>query len=264
MYSTDFLKLLVFLFSFMWLCYSPILCSMDSGRDNTVYRYSRDALLILQNQSLNSLSLIEVNLPDEISPTDNDNNRRQTNRKLRHRRGRRGGVKRRHRQNIKQLPLPTVIFANVRSIRPNGRNLNFDELCANVKYVNEFRNSCLLCFSETWLCDKITDESMSIDGFGEPFRLDREKTASGKRSGGGVCLYVNPGWCTRENVCVKKTLCTENVELLSVSMRPRYLPRKFGRVFVTVCYVCPDISGAVRDIQSLYPGAPCFILDDSL
>ena len=55
--------------------------------------------------------------------------------------------------------------------------------------MTEYRDACLLCLSETWLCDSIRDETMAIDGFGEPFRMDRDRKTSGKQQGGGVCQY---------------------------------------------------------------------------
>ena len=66
--------------------------------------------------------------------------------------------------------------------------------------------------------------------------MDRDSTKVGKKVGGGVCLYVNERWCDSANVCAKKRVCTEDVELISVSLRPRYLPNEFGHIFVTVVY----------------------------
>ena len=66
--------------------------------------------------------------------------------------------------------------------------------------------------------------------------MDRDSTKVGKKVGGGVCLYVNESWCNSANVCVKKRVCMEDVELISVSQRPCYLPCEFGRIFVTVVY----------------------------
>ncbi len=50
-----------------------------------------------------------------------------------------------------------------------------------------------MCFSETWLNDKITNNNVAMDGF-EMFRMDRQKV-SGKKKGGGVCTYVNRNRC---------------------------------------------------------------------
>ena len=68
-----------------------------------------------------------------------------------------------------------------------------------------------------------------INGFGAPYRLDRDPAVAGKSLGGGVCLYVNTNGC--KTVVVRKSVCTEDVELLSASLRPFYLPREFPQFF---------------------------------
>ena len=50
--------------------------------------------------------------------------------------------------------------------------------------------------------------------------------------GGGVCLYVNERWCEKETVTLKQRLSTPEHDLILVSLRPRYLPREFGHVYV--------------------------------
>ena len=65
---------------------------------------------------------------------------------------------------------------------------------------------------------------------------------TGKKRGGGVCRYINEAWCPRNNVTVRKHLNTSDVDLLSLSLRPRYLPREFGQVFVTCVYTPPPHS----------------------
>ena len=95
----------------------------------------------------------------------------------------------------------------------------------------------------------------------------------GKERGGGVCLYVSEKFCDRANVTVKQRMCTPELELTSVSLRPRYLPREFGRIFVTVVYAAfynstsaaragKAITAAVRDLQLISADALCFIVGD--
>lgn len=48
-------------------------------------------------------------------------------------------------------------------------------------------------------------------------------------------VYVNNRWCKT----VVVSLCAKDLELLSVSMLPFYLPREFLQIFVTVIYVHP-------------------------
>ena len=58
---------------------------------------------------------------------------------------------------------------------------------------------------------------------------------AGKRRGGGVCVYVNRHWCC--NITVKEQLYTEHLELLTVALRPYYLPREFNQLFITALYI---------------------------
>ena len=119
----------------------------------------------------------------------------------------------------------------------------------------------------------MTYESVEIVGFGEPYRTDRDNRQAGKERGGGVCLYVREKFCDRANVTVKQRMCTPELELISVSLRPRYLPREFGRIFVTVVYAAvydstsaaragKAIAAAVRNLQLISADAPCFIIGD--
>ena len=137
------------------------------------------------------------------------------------------------RRNKTKLSIPSMIVFNVRSINPKSPNHNFDELLANCRFTREFRDASLLSFSETWFIDtNVRDESVAIDGFGEPYRIDRDSKRTGKERGGGVCLYVSEKFCDRASVTAKQRICTPELELISVSLRPRYLPREFGRIFV--------------------------------
>lgn len=50
-----------------------------------------------------------------------------------------------------------------------------DELQGNVSFLKDFRECCVLAFTETWLTENDQDTDLSIDGFGAPYRLDRER-----------------------------------------------------------------------------------------
>lgn len=115
-----------------------------------------------------------------------------------------------------RFPLP--------SINPNGQSLHnkVNELQAHVRFQHEFRNTCLLVFTETCLSDRLSNAELSIDGFVEPVRLDRDPGVTGKSQGGGVCLYVNERWC--KTVLIREWLCTKHIKLLAVSLHPHYLP----------------------------------------
>ena len=113
-----------------------------------------------------------------------------------------------------------------------------------------------------------TDGDPDLPGF-TVYRLDRTVKETDKTKGGGVCVCVNSRWCT--NVTLKESLCCGDIELLSVALRPFYLPREFNRVFVTVVYIHPKanvqsasekISELVQRLSSASPDSPSFVLGD--
>ena len=62
-----------------------------------------------------------------------------------------------------------------------------------------------------------------------------------------------------------------DIELLSISLRPRYLPREFPQVFITLVYIHPQINVEIAEaiiqqetlkLQSISPDAPIIILGD--
>lgn len=174
------------------------------------------------------------------------------------------GVRRRVRARGSKPPLPTVILANTRSLVKQ-----FTELRNAVRYLSEYRESCLLCFTETWLKDTTDNSTLRIIGFSDPIRRDRDAQVTGKRMGGGVCVYINERWC--KNYTVRDSHCSEDIELLSLSVRPYYLPREFGQVFVTVVYIHPRantkvaanrIYDTMAKLENMAPDAPKFVLGD--
>ncbi|KAG7499465.1 hypothetical protein JOB18_039315 [Solea senegalensis] len=181
------------------------------------------------------------------------------------RRGRRGGVRQRLRRlGLRRLPLPSIILGNAQSLRNK-----VDELQANVEHISEYRDACVIALTETWLKDYDPTQDFDIDGFGQPYQLDRDAQITGKSLGGGVCLYVNPRWC--KSVKIRESICSPHIELLSVSLRPFYLPREIPQVFLTVVYIHPradtaeaasTIAKLVHQLQNKCPDAPHFILGD--
>ena len=84
-------------------------------------------------------------------------------------------------------------------------------------------------------------------------------------------MYIHEAWCPRGNVTVRKHLNTCDVDLLSLSLRPSYLPREFGQVFVTCVYIPPwacqaraaqQVADTVRELQLLSADAPNFVVGD--
>lgn len=91
------------------------------------------------------------------------------------------------------------------------------ELRTAVRYLSEYRESCLLCFTEIWLKETIDNSSLRITGFSDPIRLDRNALVTGKKLGGGVCVYINEGWCN--NYTLRDSHSSEDIELLSLLFR---------------------------------------------
>ena len=115
-------------------------------------------------------------------------------------------------------------------------NNKIDELQANVNFLSEYRHASLLAITETWF--EGDDKNISLDNF-TLYRGDRT-AESGKQCGGGVCLFVNQRYCHPNHVHVTQDTCTPDVEILSATLRPYYLPREFPKLNVNIVYVPPD------------------------
>ncbi|PIK33172.1 hypothetical protein BSL78_30013 [Apostichopus japonicus] len=125
-----------------------------------------------------------------------------------------------------------------------------------------------MSFTETWLNDNITDESMYIDGF-KLLRGDRNLDLAAKQKGEGVCLYVNNRWCHPNNAILKGHFCSPNIEILTVGLRPYYIPREFSHVIHLTVYIpnrnvardaAKDLSTVIQDLEIAHPYA--FIVID--
>jgi len=102
-------------------------------------------------------------------------------------RGCRAGAKRkakRHNGRWRYKPfLPSVIMGNANSL-PN----KCDELEALVRNQRLFKESSLICLSESWLNDNTPDLCVDIPGF-TAIRVDQHLSTSGKRKGRGIILF---------------------------------------------------------------------------
>ncbi|GFR63458.1 endonuclease domain of the non-LTR retrotransposon LINE-1 [Elysia marginata] len=145
-----------------------------------------------------------------------------------------------------------------------------EELYAYAKYDETFRVCSLLCFTESSLQPEMSDGSFKLDNF-TLFRGDRDLQATGKLSGGGVCMYVNTKWCSPHNIYVKHKHCDQHIELLTLSVRPYYLPREFSHILVTTVYIYPisnytqaseTLSSHIHDIQTQSPDAFIIVSGD--
>jgi hypothetical protein len=76
-------------------------------------------------------------------------------------------------------------------------------------------------------------------------------------------------WC--KQFIVKETICSPDVELLGLSMRPHYVPREFGNIIIATVYVSPSgnegraaayIAECAHEQLQRTPGASGFFLGD--
>ena len=160
--------------------------------------------------------------------------------------------------------MPPIVTGNVRSLHNK-----IEELAGCSEHLNQFRECSLMCFTETWLNDTIPDYAVSLDKF-YIYRTDRT-TCSGKSKGGGLALYINKEYCSRNNVTVRNSVCNPNIELMCVTLRPYYLPREFTQVCVVIVYIPPTadtntaadvISETIHEIELKNPDSVCILTGD--
>ncbi|KAK3561311.1 hypothetical protein QTP86_030608, partial [Hemibagrus guttatus] len=155
------------------------------------------------------------------------------------RRGKRSGVLVRLRRRGLRTPLPGIFLSNVRSLCNK-----MDELTLQMNKNRDFPTSCVLCFTETWLCDAIPDSALQLGGF-NLYRADRHTELSGKTKGGGICFYTNNSWCN--DVKVLSQLCSPDLEAFIINCKPFYSPREFSSFILVGVYIPPQ--GNVREAQ---------------
>lgn len=143
-----------------------------------------------------------------------------------------------------------------------------DELRGNVRYEKEYRNSGIICITETWLNKDTPTNLIDIPGF-VAVRQDRSYEDTCKTKGGGLCVYINKLWCN--NFTLRSSFCSANIKLLCISFRPFYLPREFPQVHVCLVYVPPDadaelaanvIHDQVHQLENQSPLSPTIVLGD--
>ncbi|KAL0148430.1 hypothetical protein M9458_056240 [Cirrhinus mrigala] len=96
-----------------------------------------------------------------------------------------------------KTPWPSIHLVNLRSLANKSDELQL-LACTN----KDFLNSAALCFTETWLNGTILDSALHLTGF-QLIRAVRVTESSGKTRGGGLCFYINEGWCTDVTVLNK-------------------------------------------------------------
>ena len=128
-------------------------------------------------------------------------------------RGSRGGIRNRLRRRGSRLPLPALTLSNVRSLHNK-----MIELTAIIQNDGDYRRTSLFCFTETWLTEEV---DINLNGF-TIIRADRDSMKTQKKVGGGLCMAENNRWAT--NFTIRETVSTKDLELITVSFRPHYLP----------------------------------------
>ena len=89
------------------------------------------------------------------------------------------------------------------------------------------------------LHEYIPDSNTTVDGF-QTVRTNRNHRESGKRKGGGLAILINNKWCHPGYVTIKERVCSSDIELLAVSLRPYYVPREVSQVIILVVYIPPS------------------------
>lgn len=149
----------------------------------------------------------------------------------RQRRGKQAGVLTRLKANPFKPPLPTIFLSNARSIHNK-----MDEIRLRLTTQRNIANCCSMIFTETWLDYTTPDKAIELAGL-TSHRAD-STADSGKKIGGGLCIYINNSWCT--NTTVVERLCCPDVEFMLRKCRPFYLPREFSVVYICTVYIPPD------------------------
>ena len=143
-----------------------------------------------------------------------------------------------------------------------------DELHVRISTQKDIQDCTLFCFCETWLGEKSPDAAVTLDGY-TVFRGDRSARDSGKTRGGGTAIYVKQSWCKDCRIISKS--CSENVEYLTVRLRPFYLPRELQCIIVSAVYIPPsaneeaalkELHGSISEHDNSYPDAAFIILGD--
>ena len=157
------------------------------------------------------------------------------------RRGRQAGALVHLRQRRLRTPLPGIFLSNMRSLLNKLEELQL--LLGKNRY---FPSSPVLCFMETWLSGLIPDSALHLAGF-QLCRAKRDTELSGKTKGGGICFYINSGWCN--DVTVIQQHCSPDLESFIINCKPFYSPREFASFILVGIYI--PLQANVQDAQHM-------------
>ena len=142
------------------------------------------------------------------------------------------------------------------------RPLNFvQKLQANVSYMHEYRQACLLAFTETWLVCHVQDSNLLIDGFGTPIIPYKNKCDTGKDHPGGYVSILTQYGAIQLLVALHAGHCTP-VGVTPAILSTKGIPPAFFFTLVYV-YIHPRTDFTSYQQTRLYfPDAPKFVLGD--
>ncbi len=236
----------VIILHILWIVTRNSRALLPEPRDNHGLTYTREALLQLRSSMPCGIKPSSV-LPAEKRPR---------------KRGKRGGVRTRLRKRPFKPPLPLIIMSNVRSLWNK-----IDVLHAKCRVERTYDEASVIALTETWLDEATPDAEVDLDNL-TIIRADRTKK-SGKGRVGGVCMYINDRWC--KNIKTHNKICTPDVEMLTLSLRPFHLAREFPTVVISRLYVPPSadantaaetVACIISDMQGKYPSTLVFITGD--
>lgn len=121
----------------------------------------------------------------------------------------------------------------------NALTNKMDELATLIMSQQCYGESSLLIFTETWLTSHILDLTVDLPGF-STVQAHRDPNSSGKCKGWGLILYANKPWCHPNHLTVKTVICSRDLELLAVNIRPYYVPREFSHVIALCVYISSE------------------------
>ncbi len=218
------------------------------SQTNASTHYSRQKLLQIGQSYTDDYYNLET-LPQEIRRSPGlslipiYNGRRRRRRKERkQKRGKRAGLLTRLKAAPHKIPLPSVFLANTRSLTNK-----MDELRLEIATHKTTKDCCLLIFSETWLNPSIPD--VAVDLVGRTLHRADRTTESGKKTGGGLCVFVNDSRCINSTMIDK--FCSLDLEYLMLRCRPFYLPREYTVVIVMAVYIPPQANVKMA-LEQLY------------
>ena len=144
---------------------------------------------------------------------------------------------------------PTMVMGNTQSVRNK-----MDELQACVRFSTEYRKSAVICLSETWLDESVTDTEIILPGF-TCIRGDRT-SASGKRKMVEACvsLSTNAGVTTQPRVPrrVFRTLHSS----LSRGFPKIYLCMVYCHPKVNIDNACSVLTDHIHELEKNFPDVP--------